>query len=244
MEPPAGPRSSFATTRWSVVLAAAHGDPPAARAALATLCERYWYPLYAYVRRRGHPPADAEDLVQGFFARLLEKRDLGGADPARGSFRAYLLGAVRHHVANVAAAEGAWKRGGRAAVLSLDLAAAEGRYGLEPADGRTPERLFEAEWARTLLDRVLGRLAAEHAARGKQELFARLQGELAGGEEGAGDRAALARELGLSPGALKVAIHRLRRRYRELLRREVAETLADPAGAEDELRALLAALGE
>lgn len=225
-----------------MVLAASGGDAGAARDALAYLCERYWYPLYAYVRRAGHDAERAQDLVQGFFARLLDKRDLGGALPGRGTFRSFLLGALRHFVANAAEAERAWKRGGRASLLSLDFDAAEGRYALGLADGRTPERLFEAEWARALLERVLQLLAAEYAEKGKGELFQRLQVGL-GGELGEAGRAALALELGTSSGALKVALHRLRRRYRELLRHEIAQTLTDPAEAEDELRALFAALG-
>jgi len=240
MQDPPGD-ASFATTRWSVVVAASDADPGAARAALSELCERYWTPLYAWLRRRGEPPERAQDLVQGFFARLVEKRDLGRADPARGRFRAYLLGALRHHAANAAAAERAQRRGGGALVLSLDFESAEGRYLLEPADERTPERLFEEEWARALLERVLGRLGEEYAARGKAEIFRRLSGQLAGAVD-AGGRAALAEELGTTPGALDVAVWRLRRRYRELLRQEVAETLSDPAEVEDELRALLAAL--
>ena len=183
----------FATTRWSLVAAA---KDPAARQALAELCGLYWYPVYAFVRRRGHSADDAGDLTQEFFARLIEKAGIAGADPAKGRFRSYLLGACRHFLANESDRKVAKKRGGGRAVASLDLSEAEHRYANEPADVRTPEQLFERRWALTLLDRVLTGLRAEYATAGQELLFERLKLSLTG--EG-GPYADLAAELGINP---------------------------------------------
>jgi RNA polymerase sigma factor (sigma-70 family) len=226
----------FATTRWSLV-AAAKG--PAARQALAELCGLYWYPVYAFVRRRGHPADDAGDLTQEFFARLIEKGGIAGADPAKGRFRSYLLGACRHFLANEHDRAAAQKRGGGRAVGSLDLADAERRYAAEPADGRTPEQVFERRWALTLLDGVLAGLRAEYGTAGQGVLFDRLKSSLAGD---AGPYAELAADLGLTEGAVKVAAHRLRRRYRDRLRTAIAETVATPEEVDAEIRDLFAAL--
>ena len=205
-------RPSFATTRWSRVVAAGRDDSVEAHAALAELCEAYWYPLYTLLRRRGHDAQDALDLTQGFFARLLEKRDLGGADAERGRFRAYLSGALLNYVRNARREERAAKRGGDAQVLSLDLEDAEGRYRLEAADTRTPERAYDRAWALVLIDRALAALGESYRASGKGELFDALRSTLTG--DATRPYAELAAELGLKEGALKVAVHRLRKRFR------------------------------
>lgn len=240
---------SFLTTRWSVVRAAARGEHPTGtdvEAALASLCEGYWYPLYGYVRRQGHGADDARDLTQAFFARLVEKRDLDGAAPELGRFRAYLLAALKHFLANERERGRALKRGGGRAPLSIDAGEADSRYRFDRAElghAETPERAFEREWARAVLDRALEALRADYEARGKRELFEALEGTLGGAAPADEDRAALAERLGTSEGALNVAAHRLRRAFRERLRSEIAGTLADPADVEDELRALFDALG-
>jgi RNA polymerase sigma-70 factor (ECF subfamily) len=227
----------FATTRWSLIAAARPGAPDA-REALAALCQVYWGPLYAYVRRRGHSHEQAQDLTQDFFADLLARDSLESVDPARGRFRSFLLAACRHFLSNQHDREQALKRGGGRQGLSLDFADAERRYAAEPAHGQKPERLFERRWALALLDQVLGRLREEYAGAGKGELFERLNGSIVG----AGDaHAQAAAELGMSEGAVRVAVHRLRGRYRELLREEIARTV-DDADVDDEVRALFAAL--
>jgi RNA polymerase sigma factor (sigma-70 family) len=231
----------FETTQWSIVLAAGRGGGGGSRDALAALCESYSYPVYAYVRRCGHGADEAEDLTQAFFAALIEKRFLSAADPERGRFRSFLLAAVAHFLANERDREAALKRGGGRVVVSLDAGDAEWRYGREPSHEETPERVFERRWALTLLDRTLARLRAESERAGHGARFERLKGFLTG--EGGGGYAEAAAGLGLSEGAAKVAVHRLRRRYRELLRDEIARTLADPAAVDDELRELFAALG-
>lgn len=240
--PPAGnPR--FRSTRWSVVVAACAKPGPDADRALATLCETYWYPLYAYARRHGHDAEAAQDLTQGFFAHLLEKRDLGAANPARGRFRSYLLGAFVHHIANERGRAAAWKRGGRDTVLSLDLPAAEERYCREPADNRTPEKLYERRWALALLDAVQRRLRAEQAAAGRTAQFDTLSGPALAPDSRDLPYRALAARLGMSETAVKVAVHRLRHRYRDLIREAVADTLTDAREVDEEVRFLLDALG-
>lgn len=234
--------ASFLTTRWSVVRGASGADMPRARAALAELCEAYWKPLYAFARRRCLAREDAADLTQAFFARLLEKRDVGGADPARGRFRAYLLGAFKHHLANEAERARAGKRGGGAAPLRLDFDAAEAGLALEPADPRTPERAFERDWALAVLARAFARVEAEHRARGRGLLFEALRNTLAPGGESASYRE-IGHSLGQSEGAVKVAAHRLRRAFRDALRAEIAETVEGEAALEAELAHLIEALG-
>jgi RNA polymerase sigma-70 factor (ECF subfamily) len=233
--PPAG----FATTRWSVVLAAGAGDPSQARAALATLCQRYWYPLYAFVRRQGHSADDSQDLTQEFFARLIEKDWLGQVAPERGRFRSWLLASVRHFLANEWNRLHTQKRGGGAALFSLDETDAEGRYLHEPPGVSDPEQLFDRRWAMTLLDGVIAALEAEMRAAGKTAQFDAVKGALIGGQV---DYPAVAAQLGASEGAVRVAVHRLRERYRELLRAAVADTVDSPAEVEAELRHLFAAL--
>lgn len=236
------PGGQFRTTRWSVIAAARMGgDSLAARAALESLCRDYWYPLYAFVRRKGHDPAEAEDLVQGFFARLLEKGDLAAVDPRKGRFRSFLLASCTHYLANRADHERALKRGGGRTPLAIDRDDGEGRYAREPWHDLTAERLFERQWTLTLLDRVLARLQAEQVSAGRSRQFDALRPALLGG----GDRApfaAIAAGLGTTEEAARAAASRLRRRYRELLREEVAGTLGDPAAVDDEIRSLFAAL--
>ena len=233
--------SHFATTHWSVVLTAGQDESPEAAQALAALCETYWYPLYAYVRRRGYGAEDARDLTQGFFAALLEKDYVRDADRERGRFRSFLLVALKRFLSKEWAKEHAQKRGGSRKTLSLDVSDGESRYAHEPSHDWTPERVYERRWALTLLDQVMARLRQRYADDGKGELFDRLKVFLTGGS-GAPSHRELAAELGMTPGAVKVAVHRLRRRYRELLRAEVAETVADPKDVRDELQLLLAAL--
>jgi RNA polymerase sigma-70 factor (ECF subfamily) len=236
-----GGPADFRTTRWSVVRSARSPDAPDAREALTRLCESTWYPLYAYVRRRGHDAHTARDLTQAFFARLIEKRDLAGADPAQGRFRAYLLGALKHFLANERARAEALKRSGER-TFSIDDDAADARWAREPCDELTPEKAFERSWALTLLGRTLAGLRDEYAAEGKAELFRALEGSLAGHGDPA-SRRALAKRLGTSENALNAAAHRLRKRYRARLRAEIADTLADPSNVEQELADLFDALG-
>jgi RNA polymerase sigma-70 factor (ECF subfamily) len=236
-----GSRARFLTTRWSLVRGAGRGSGAEARAALEELCRIYWYPLYAYVRRGGSTNEDARDLVQGFFAGFLERGSLAAIGAEGGRFRSYLLGALRHHVANERERSRALKRGGGATTLSFELDGAGERYGREPADPLTPEKLFARKWALTVLERGLERLAAEQSERGHGAVFARLRPFLAGDAQE--PLAAAARELGLSENATSVAVHRLRVRYRELLLAEVAQTVDRPQDVEDELRELFESLG-
>ncbi len=235
-------RDRFATTHWSMVVSAGGSHSSQSRRALATLCENYWFPLYAFVRRAGHSAEDAQDLTQEFFVRLLAKNYLAVADRQRGRFRSFLLGAMKHFLAKQRRRQSAQKRGGHRPVLSLDFHGGEDRYGLiEPADNLTPERLYERRWAMTLLDLVLGRLREEFRTAGKLELFDSLKQFLAGGTA-MPTYLDVGEELGISEGAVKVAVHRLRRRYRKLLKEEIARTIDGPETLEDELRELMAAL--
>lgn len=237
--PPSGPaHSDFSATRWTLVLSAARGpQTPRAAAAMAELCGMYWYPLYAFIRRRGYDATEAEDLTQEFFARLLDKHYLAGVAPEKGKFRSFLLAAVKHFLANEYDRVQAQKRGGGRKVIALDALRADSRYGLEPTDEATPEKLFERGWALTVLSEVLARLATEMAAEGKTRLFEGLRGFLTGGDEVSYAEAGA--RLGMTAGAAKVAVHRLRRRYRQLLRDQIAETVADPAEIDDEIRYLI-----
>jgi RNA polymerase sigma-70 factor (ECF subfamily) len=209
--------------------------------ALADLCRRYWYPIYAYVRRRVANVEEARDLTQEFFARLLEKNLIGAAQPERGRFRSFLLTACQNFLANEWDRARALKRGGGHTPLSLDFAQADSRYHREPADQRTPERLYEQQWTLTLLDRVLDRLRAEHIEAGKRSNFELLKPFLAGTPPGTSQEKA-AGSVGMTEGAFKVALHRLRGRYRDLLREEVAQTLDAAENVDDEIRALLRSL--
>jgi RNA polymerase sigma factor (sigma-70 family) len=231
--------SRFPTTRWTLVVAA--GDPhrKEARSALVSLCENYWYPLYAYLRRRGYPADQAQDLTQDFFVRVLEGRYLDHAEPEKGRFRSFLLTSLKFFVADTGDRQRAIKRGG-GAVVSVEFSSGEERYRREPAHDETPERIFERRWALAVLDRVVERLRNEFVQHGRPEHFQRLKVFLLGQSDA--PYAALAREMNTSEGALKVAIHRLRKRYRELFRQEIADTVADPAEVESELRFLAAVL--
>src|ERR1700676_2864804 len=231
--------SQFPTTRWTLVVAA--GDPHREEAppALVSLGENYWYPLYSYLRRRGYPADQAQDLTQDFFMRVLEGRYLDRADPEKGRFRSFLLTSLKFFVADEEDRQRAHKRGG-GTVLSLEFSSGEERYQREPAHDETPERIFERRWALSVLDTVVQKLRNEFVHHGRPEHFDRLKVFLLGQSDA--PYATLARELGTSEGALKVAIHRLRKRYRELFRKEIADTVADPAEVESELRFLAAVL--
>jgi RNA polymerase sigma-70 factor (ECF subfamily) len=223
-----------------VVVAAGH-DTAGGRESLAGLCQSYWLPLYAYVRRRGYSPEDAQDLTQAFFTRLLEKNWVAAADQARGRFRSFLLAAMKHFLADEWDRERAQKRGGGVASLPLEFATAEAQYAREPADADTPDRIFERRWALTLLDHVLARLRAEYVRDGKGPLFEALHPCLVG-ERTAQPYADLAGTLGSSEAAIKSAVHRLRQRYRHLLREEIASTIDRDDRIDDELRHLFAVL--
>jgi len=235
------PEGLFVTTRWSIVLTAARSDTTRSRDALAHLCRTYWYPLYAFARRRGHSPPDAEDLTQEFFARLLEGNWLTQADRQRGRFRTFLLTAMKHFLANEWHKARTRKRGGRVVIESLDDAAAEGRYRVEPVEPATPESLFERGWALTLLDDVLARLEEEYRREGKSTWFDTMRPALTADRD-ALDYLELAAKLGVEEGAARVAVHRLRRQYRRLLRAEVANTVVSPEEVEDEMRHLFQVL--
>ncbi len=231
----------FVSTHWSVVITAGQSDSTRAQAALERLCRTYWYPLYAYVRRRGYSPHDAQDLTQGFFARLLERESLASADPHRGRFRTFLLTALNHFLVNEWQKGRARKRGGGCQVLSLDWAAAENRFDLEPADPFTPDKMFDKQWALTLLAEVLKRLEHEYQGKGKSEFFAALKSTLLGDRESQ-PYGELAARLDLNEGAVRVAVHRLRKRYRQLIRDEIANTLERSQDVEAEMRHLFQAL--
>jgi DNA-directed RNA polymerase specialized sigma24 family protein len=233
----------FATTRWTVVLAAGQPQAPQAEVALEELCRTYWYPLYVYVRRQAPTREDAEDLTQAFFARLLEKNYLAGLSSEKGKFRAFLLVALKHFLANERDRARSQKRGGGTAPLSLDWQEADTRYHISLADNSSPDKLYDRAWAVTLLARVVSRLRDESVAEGKSALFERLKPFLMAGKS-AIPYAEAAAAVNLTEGAARVAVHRLRRRYRELLRQEVADTLADPARANEELQVLLGAFSD
>jgi RNA polymerase sigma-70 factor (ECF subfamily) len=224
-----------------VVVAAGRSDTPRARAALEKLCQMYWFPLYAYVRRRGHSPEDAQDLTQEFFARLLERNWVGSADQAKGRFRTFLLSAMQRFLADEWDKARAQKRGGGVPLVPLQFDTAETRYGLDPADKVTPERSFELRWALTLLEEVLNRLQGEYEQEGKADLFATLHPCLVG-ERTAQPYAKLAAQMGASENTVKSLVHRLRQRYRQLLRDEIAHTVAGPEEVDEELRHLFAVL--
>jgi RNA polymerase sigma factor (sigma-70 family) len=228
----------FVTTRWTIVLTAGRTDTTQAQAALEKLCQTYWYPLYAYVRRHGHSPEDAQDLTQEFFAKLIAKNYLRDVDRSKGKFRSFLLVSLKHFLANEWDRSRAQKRGGGQTIVSLD---AETRYRLEPADVVSADKIFERRWALTLLDEALKRLRDEYAADGKAKLFEQLKETLTG-ERSTIPYAKLADRLGTTEGAVKMAVHRLRQRYREILRAEIAETVSGPEEVDEELRHLHAAL--
>ncbi len=235
----AGADDRFATTRWSLVVAAA--DAETGREALATLCQTYWVPLHAYVRRRVQSEDEARDLTQGFFARLLERNDFAAARRERGRFRAYLLGALKHFLANEWDRARAQKRGGGQTPLSLDFADGESRLRWEVGDPVTPEQVYERQWVATLLERVFEELRAEQVEKDGERRFEALKIYLTG-DAPRGSYAATATELELNPGAVRMAVQRLRERYRQLLRRQIAQTVSEPAEVDEEIGRLFAAV--
>lgn len=232
---------AFPVTHWSIVRAAGQGDSRQSARALEELCRTYWFPLYAYVRRRGYSAHDAQDMTQGFFAAFLARDPFVDLEPERGKFRAFLLACLKHYISNARDHARALKRGGGQAPVSWDTVEAEERFVRTPCEDLTPDRVYERQWALALLDHVLTRLEAEMRAKDKMQLFDCLKGCLTI------DRSSLpyadvARQLDMTEGAVKVAVHRLRGRYRELLREEIAHTVDSPELVNDELQALFAAL--
>jgi RNA polymerase sigma-70 factor (ECF subfamily) len=241
---PSATDARFTETHWTTVLAAAAGgcQSPQAQQALARLCESYWYPLYAFIRRRGYGPHDAQDLTQGFFVHLFEHDTLQRVDREKGRFRSFLLAALQRYLANERDKAQTLKRGGAVELVSWDEAQAQAMYSAEPSDNTTPERLFERRWAGALIERVIERLRQDYAARGRAEVHAALCPWLTGEIE-SGVYAELAARLRTNESSAKVALHRLRRRFGELLRHEVAHTVAYAADIDEEIRHLFAAWG-
>jgi len=237
------PGDIFATTHWTVVLAAGRRHTPQSDGALEELCRTYWFPLYAYVRRRGHTKEDAEDLVQAFFARFLEKNYLAGLSAERGRFRAFLLASLKHFLTNEWKKSQRLKRGGGEKLLSLDWRTADTQFQVAATVGPSPDKAFDREWALALLAKVIERLRVECESDGKAKLFGQLKILLTAGK-GALSYAEAAKKLGMDDTAVRVAVHRLRKRYRILLRDEIAQTLADAADVDEEMRALFGAFGD
>jgi RNA polymerase sigma factor (sigma-70 family) len=240
MKEPPGPRE-FATTHWSLVVAAKADEASRTRArkALEELCRAYWYPLYAFACYRGHSAEDAQDLTQSFFTRIIETDGFASADPERGRFRSYLLGAMKHFLANEWHRGRALKRGGGVTIVELDALDQEALHALESTRPSDPDAAFDREWAQAAIARALEKLRAGSRTAGKGELFEALKGSLTGEEP---PRRETAARLGMTEGAVKVAVHRLRQRYRELLRAEIAQTVSDPSCIDDEMRHLVNAL--
>jgi len=231
----------FATTRWSLVFAAGESSSADSDQALAHLCRTYWYPLYAFVRRQGRSPEDAEDLTQGFFEYLLEKKTLRGVGKEKGKFRSFLLASLKNFLANDWDRKHAVKRGGKHSIISLDEDSAEDRYLREPSHDLTPDKIFEQTWALTVLETVMQQLRKKYAAAGKSHLFEALQDHLIG-DENAAAYASAASQFGMKEGTVRMAVNRMRKRFRYLLREEIAQTVADPAELEEELRHLVASM--
>ena len=231
----------FVTTRWSRVLAARDGSEAEARQALEKLFQAYWLPLFAFVRRQGHDPDTASDLTQAYFTTLLEKDFLKAVEPSAGRFRSFLLASLKHFLSHERDKERALKRGGGARFFSLDAQAAEAQLGREPAEGLTPEEIFEQQWALTVLERALERLRAASAQAGSEVLFERLRPYLTG-ETSRIPHREVAAELRMSEGAVRTAVHRLRKRFGAMLRAEIGDTVADPTEADDEIRYLLSVI--
>ncbi|MCP4613284.1 MAG: sigma-70 family RNA polymerase sigma factor [Planctomycetes bacterium] len=231
----------FATTHWSVVLQAGQPKAPGYQQALETLCQSYWFPLYAYLRRHGYSNQQAEDHTQAFFCRIMEKQVLRMADSKRGKFRSFLLGTLKHFLSDEYDRARAQKRGGGRKILSIDFTEAENQYSLEPAHGLSPEKLFDKSWALTVLDRTMAHLKAELASQNKQELFDHLKIYLTV-EKGSIPYRDKAAELNMTEGNIRTAVHRLRRRYRKLLREEIAQTVAAEDQVDDEIDDLFNAL--
>jgi RNA polymerase sigma-70 factor (ECF subfamily) len=235
-------RVAFTTTRWSVVLTA-QTDSPAAVQALDRLCSTYWWPLYSFVRRQGHSPEDAQDLVQGFFARLLERRDLETVREEKGRLRSYLLASLKNFVANARQRAGTIKRGEGRPLMSLDELRARELGEVEPADTSSADRIYERRWAATLLEDVVARLESEYRDAGHSALFERLR-QMLSDETDRPAQAMVATELRMTENAVAQAFHRFRQRYRAVLREAIADTVAMPSDIEDELRHLVAVLRE
>lgn len=236
-------QAGFRSTRWSIVAAARDPAAPEAAVALAQLCEQYWYPLYVFARRRGYSADEAQDLTQGFFTRMIEKHDAAAANPQRGRFRTFLLSAFQHYISNQRDRDAALKRGGGTELLPLDFGDAEDRYIREPAHNDTPETAYIRRWVLALLERVLARLEAEFSDEGKADLFARLKPFLTP-EADTPPYRELCISLNISESALKVAVHRMRRRYRDLLTEEVAHTLTSPEQVQEEITFLIQAFSK
>lgn len=241
-----GPRAhgaaQFCTTHWSVVHTAGEAESPQALQALESLCRAYWYPLYTFIRRQGKNPEDAEDLTQGFFSHLLEKKRFANASQERGKFRTFLLGSLKNFMVNEWRYANRLKRGGEMKFLSLYANEAEGRYAAEPSSNANPDLAYEERWAATLIERVLATVRQEYASTGKVNLFEGLKSQL----WGAGlvsSYADLAASLSMTEGALKMAVYRLRQRFRELLRSEIARTVERPEEVDAELRYLISVVG-
>jgi DNA-directed RNA polymerase specialized sigma24 family protein len=241
--PPSGFRQHFVTTHWSIVLAAGEYPAPEAVEALGRLYQSYWYPLYAFLRRRGCDPESAQDLIQDFFTRLLEKNILSRVVRERGRFRSFLLTAMTHWISDLREKERARKRGGGVKLLSLDITAGEQRYGSEPSHEWTAEKLYERRWAWTLVENTLAKLKEEYTGGGKGVVFEKLSPSMIG-EAGQTTYASLGNELHMTESAVKAAIYRLRQRYQFLFRNEVMQTLANPSEVEEEMRALRAIVSQ
>lgn len=235
-------RGVFATTHWSIVLSARNGDSSEAFTALESLCRAYWRPVYAYVRRDGQRPADAQDLTQEFFRRFIEKDWIENLQHQRGKFRSFLLTFLKHFLSDERDRAGALKRGGGATLIALDDLEAEERYAQEPVNS-TPDQAFERRWAETVMERAVQRLRDEYREEGKGPLFELLK-DSQPGERAEGGYAELGVQLGMSEGAVKSAVHRLRLRHRDLLRAEIASTIGDLSEVDDEIRHLITVLGE
>jgi DNA-directed RNA polymerase specialized sigma24 family protein len=232
----------FHTTHWTMVLAASAGDGTEMREALSSLCATYWYPLYAFIRRQGSTPHEAEDLTQEFFRQFLERNALASVRPMAGKFRSFLLACLKNFLANERERAQAKRRGGGCVLLPLDIGQAESRYLLEPSDRLTPEAIFERRWAFAVLERTMTQLRQEYSTAQKGQQFEELQGFLPGGQPGS-SRSELAAKRGVSVGAIDVAIHRLRQRFGALLREQIAQTVSTEAEVEEELRYLISVLG-
>lgn len=240
--PPLQGAASIGTTHWTVVLKAAHSQAPEGQAAFAELFRLYWYPLYTFARRQGQSPEDAEDSTQGFFLHLLEHHALTSVNPIKGKFRSFLLASFRNYLLNEADRARCLKRGGRWQFIPVDLESAEERYWLEPADALSPEQLFDARWALTLLEKTMARLGETYMVQGQTSVFEALKGFLESGADGPPSYEEVTQALGVGLGAAKSLIHRLRKRYRALLREEVARTVSDPAEVDEEVHGLCEAL--
>jgi len=239
--PTAAPRRRFATTRWSLIRQASQGHDTPARAALEELCQAYWLPVYSFMRRQTNDVHEAQDWTQGFFASLLSRDAFADLNPEFGRFRSFLLAAARHFASNERDHKATLSRGAKIAFCSLDFEHGEEQLASELARGETPEQLFERRWALALLDRVLSRLRLENQDAGRDELFAVLSTHLAG-QPTEESLAEVAETLRMSPEAVRIALHRLRKRYRQILKSEIAETIGSPEGVDDEIRCLFQAL--